>query len=226
MPGNQSDRTDRTDPFFLETDRVVLRRFTPADVDNLTDLNSDPEVMRFITGGTPIPRDEIEHDVLPRFLRSYERAGGFGTWAAIDKAGGEFLGWFAFHPADGAGLEEVELGYRLRKAVWGKGYGTEVARALVRKGFTELGVRRVVATADRVNYGSRRVMEKAGLIHVRTFRFADPWPHLPEGPEQDGVDYALSKAEWEQREDTREQRPGSSREDPGRCSDPFAGAGD
>ncbi|HEY8284266.1 MAG TPA: GNAT family N-acetyltransferase [Chloroflexota bacterium] len=186
---------------FLETDRVVLRRFTAADVDNLTDLDSDPEVMRFISGGTPTPRDVIQNEVLPRFLRYYERSEGFGYWAAIEKSTGEFLGWFAFHPPEGAAPDEVELGYRLRKAAWGKGYGTEVARALIRKGFTELGVQRVVATADRVNYGSRRVMEKAGLTLVRTFRFDDPWPHLPEGPEQDGVDYALSKAEWEQRDD-------------------------
>ena len=53
---------------FLETDRLLLRRFTEADADNLVDLDGDPEVMRFITGGRPTPRDEIENDVLPAFL--------------------------------------------------------------------------------------------------------------------------------------------------------------
>ena len=89
------------------------------------------------------------------------------------------------------------LGYRLRKAAWGKGYGTEVARALIRKGFTELGVQRVVATADRVNYGSRRVMEKIGLRFIRTFH--QLWPDQIEGSELGDVEYALTLDEWKQR---------------------------
>jgi RimJ/RimL family protein N-acetyltransferase len=103
-------------------------------------------------------------------------------------------------PAEDSAHDEAELGYRLCKSAWGNGYATEVSRALIRRGFTELGMRRVVATTDRVNYASRRVMEKSGLTHVRTFRFDDPWPHLPEGPEQDGVDYALTRAEWDRQE--------------------------
>src|SRR5712692_4165214 len=103
---------------FLETDRLLLRRLTEADVDNLFDLDSDPEVMRFINGGTPTPRDVIEHDLLPRFLWYYEQSAGYGFWAAIEKATGEFLGWFHFRPPAGAGPDVVELGYRLRKAAW------------------------------------------------------------------------------------------------------------
>ncbi len=65
--------------------------------------------------------------------------------------------------------DEVELGYRLRKSAWGKGYATEGSRALIRKGFGELGVRRMVAETMAVHGASRRVMEKAGLALVRTF---------------------------------------------------------
>jgi RimJ/RimL family protein N-acetyltransferase len=127
---------------FLETERLVLRRFTEADVDNLFDLDSDPEVMRFLTGGKPTPRDVIGNETLPRFLRYYERLEGFGFWAAIEKSTGEFLGWFEFRPQEGGGPGEVELGYRLKKSAWGRGYATEGSRALIRKGFTELGVQR------------------------------------------------------------------------------------
>jgi RimJ/RimL family protein N-acetyltransferase len=191
---------------FLETERLLLRRFTEADVDNLFDLDSDPEVMRFINGGTPTPRDVIESDILPRFLWYYERFAGYGFWAAIEKATGEFLGWFHFRPAEGASPDEVELGYRLRKAAWGQGYGTEASRALIRKGFTELGVRRVVAGAFADNIASRRVMEKAGLTLVRTYRLTAAElvavcgitsPDLFDG---DDVEYALDKADWEQLE--------------------------
>src|SRR5713101_7345225 len=80
---------------FLETERLLLRRFTEADVDNLFDLDSDPEVMRFVNGGTPTPRDVIEHDLLPGFLSYYERFVGYGFWAAIEKATGEFLWYLA-----------------------------------------------------------------------------------------------------------------------------------
>ena len=83
---------------FLETERLVLRRFTDADVDNLVDLDSDPDVMYFINGGRPTPREEIQNDVLPAFLAYYERFVGYGFWAAVEKSTGEFLGWFHFRP--------------------------------------------------------------------------------------------------------------------------------
>jgi RimJ/RimL family protein N-acetyltransferase len=180
---------------FLETQRLVLRRLTTADADNLVSLDADPDVMRFVTGGIPTSRDEIETDVLPAFLAYYDRYDGYGFWAVIEKATGEFLGWFHFRPRPHAAPGEVELGYRLRKPAWGKGYATEVSRALIRKGFTELGVQRVVAEAMVVNVASRRVMEKAGLRLVRTFH--QPWPYPVDGDQYGDVEYALDKADWQ-----------------------------
>ena len=180
---------------FLETDRLVLRRFTVADADNLVNLDADPDVMRFITGGIPTSREEIQNEFLPAFLAYYQRYEGFGFWAAIEKATGEFLGWFHFRPREDAVPGEVELGYRLRKSAWGKGYATEGSRALIRKGFTESGVQRVTAEAMAVNQASRRVMEKAGLTLVRTFH--QPWPYPIDGSQFGDVEYALDKAQWQ-----------------------------
>lgn len=193
---------------FLETERLVLRRFTAADVDHLVALDGDPEIMRFLTGGTPTPRAAIENEILPRILSSYGQGDGYGFWAAIEKEAGDFLGWFSFRPAERAGPGEVELGYRLCRAAWGRGYGTEGARAIIRKGFTELGVRRVVATTYQDNRASRRVMEKAGLTLARTYRltpadlaaqdtFHGASQELWDG---DDVEYALTWAAWERRE--------------------------
>ena len=194
---------------FLETERLVLRQFTMADVDNLVGLDSDPEVMHFITGGRPTRREEIVADVLPAFLGYYERFAGYGFWAAIEKSTGEFLGWFHFRPRDGSLADQPELGYRLRRSAWGQGYGTEGSRALIRKGFTELGVRRVFAETMAVHAASRRVMEKAGLTLVRTF--SQPWPYKIPGDEQGDVEYALTSAGWEHQEAAaREQPVGSS----------------
>ena len=188
---------------FLETERLVLRRFTEADVDNLVELDGDPDVMRFITGGRSTPRDEIQNEHLPNYLRYYERFAGYGFWAVIEKSSGEFLGWFHFRPAPGAEPGEVELGYRLRRSAWGKGYGTEGSRALIRKGFAELGVRRVVASTMVVNVASQRVMQKAGMTLARTFH--QPWPDRIEGEEHGDVEYALDRADWE-----RQEAPGRS----------------
>ena len=180
----------------LETERLFLRRFTTADVDNLVELDGDPEVMRFINGGKPTSRDEVRNDILPRFLQYYERFDGYGFWAAIEKSTGEFVGWFHFRPDEKSGPHEPELGYRLRRSAWGKGFATEGSRALIRKGFTEFEVQRVFASTMTVNVASRRVMEKAGLKFVRTF-FQD-WPEVIEGDEEGDVEYGLSKTEWQQ----------------------------
>lgn len=179
----------------LETERLILRRFAADDVENLVELDGDPEVMRFINGGRPTPRDEVESEILPAFLGHYRRFGGFGFWAAVEKATGRFVGWFHLRPADGAPPGEVELGYRLRRSAWGKGYATEGSRALVDKGFADLGARRVVASTMVVNAASRRVLEKAGLRYVRSFH--QPWPDHIEGEELGDVEYALLRSEWE-----------------------------
>jgi RimJ/RimL family protein N-acetyltransferase len=179
---------------FLETDRLVLRQFTTADAGLLTDLDADPDVMRFITGGAPTSREEIETEVLPAFLGYYRRYQGYGFWAAIEKSTGDFLGWFHFRPPPGAADDHPELGYRLRRSAWGQGYATEGSRALIRRGFTEFGVQVVTAEAMPANAASRRVMEKAGLTLVRTFRLS--WRHGRDGEEIDAVEYALSKADW------------------------------
>jgi RimJ/RimL family protein N-acetyltransferase len=191
---------------FLETDRLVLRRFTDADVDNLVDLDADPEVMFFINAGTPTPRDEIEQTVLPRFLRYYATYPAWGFFAVIEKATGDFIGWFHLRPdPEGGRPDEPELGYRLRRSAWGKGYATEGSRALVDRAFSDLGAARVFATTMAVNAASRRVMEKAGLRFVRIFD-AD-WPVRIPGDEHGDVEYAITRPEWE-RDRLQEAGPG------------------
>jgi RimJ/RimL family protein N-acetyltransferase len=176
---------------FLKTERLVLRRFTEADVDNLVELDSDPEVMRYITG-VPTSRHAIETDFLPSFLAYYNRYDGYGFWAAIEKSSGDFLGWFHFRPEEDAASDEPELGYRLRRSAWGKGYATEASRTLINKGFTELGAKRVNAWAAADNIASRRVMEKSGMVLVQTI--CQVWPGLFNGEKTAGVEYALNKS--------------------------------
>src|SRR5437899_11798416 len=98
---------------FLETERLVLREFTADDLDDLAELDSDPEVMRYLTGGTPTPRERIQSEILPAFLAYHARSRSSGFWAAIERSTGRFIGWFHLRPAPGAPPGETELGYRL-----------------------------------------------------------------------------------------------------------------
>jgi RimJ/RimL family protein N-acetyltransferase len=176
---------------YLETDRLLLRRLTDADAENLFMLDSDPAVMRFINGGKATPRDVIETETLPLLLDSY--TAGYGRWATIEKATGVFVGWHALRP-DEDDLTNVELGYRLRQSAWGNGYATEGAQALVDKAFSEHGAQRIFATTMTVNAASRRVLEKAGLTYVRTFH--ESWPEPIEGTSEGDVEYALTRSAW------------------------------
>lgn len=189
---------------YLETRRLVLRQFTEADLDNLCELDGDPDVMRFISGGVPTPREEIRSRILPWFMSFYRDGGAFGFWAAIEAASGAFIGWFALHPEQGRDPDDLALGYRLRKAFWRKGYASEGASALVDKAFRELGARRVFACAYSDNAGSRAVMQRCGLKHVRSYRMtADELASPPTATATDAlwpnedVEYALERAEWE-----------------------------
>jgi len=179
---------------YLRTERLVLREFTEADRADLAALDADPEVMRFINGGRPIPRADVETILIPRYLAAYRQWPAFGTWAAEDADG--FVGWFALQPLpdtpdDG---RVVELGYRIARDRWRRGYATEGSIALIRKAFTELGVEQVRAQTMTVNTGSRKVMEKAGLTYERTFFAA--WDEAIEGGEQGDVWYAADRDSW------------------------------
>ncbi len=182
------------------TDRILLRRFVEADLDWLAALHGDPAVMRYIDDGRPVPRSVVAAETLPGILHEYaELPDRLGYLAATDRASGVPLGWFGLGPPSSSGLEHAtsgtaELGYRLFPAVWGRGYATEGARALVRLAFTELGVERVVGTTMTVNAASRRVLDKAGLSLVRTFYLR--WPEYLAGAEYGDVEYVITRQAW------------------------------
>ena len=178
----------------LTTPRLLLRRFTTADAELLLGLDNDPEVMRYINNGEPVPREEIVDDVLPAFLRHYERWTDLGFFAAEERDSRRFCGWFHLRPGEGHDIDEPELGYRLHRFACGRGLATEGSRALIDDAFRHLGVQRVLAETMVVNTASRRVMEKCGMRLVRMFH-AD-WPVRIPGDEHGDVEYAISRADW------------------------------
>ena len=173
--------------FRLTIARLTLRPVTPADCADLVALEADPEVMRFLNGGRPVPSEGcIDSDFLtPRGTEPE-------VLAAHERSTGHFVGWFALFD-DGVvdGLKTAELGYRLRREAWGKGYATEGARALVAEALGRLGFDRVRAQTMVVNQASRRVMEKAGMRLVETVLLSSP--SLIPGGEQGEVVYDIRR---------------------------------
>ena len=178
----------------LKTPRIAIRQFTEDDVDNLFNLNSDPEVMRYL--GRPVSREVLRDEIMPFHLGVYQRFDRLGTWAAESASTGEFLGWFHFRAEDGD-ITNINLGYRLRRAAWNKGYATEGSAALINLGFTDLGVQRVFAHVMTANAASRHVLEKCGLTLVHTLPRQGPDADVIDGAGQGEVEYALTKPEWE-----------------------------
>jgi RimJ/RimL family protein N-acetyltransferase len=165
----------------LETERLRLSPLTEADLDDLVELDGDPEIRRMVDPlGIIIPVDRGER-------RTYEwerfvSPGGF--YATRERVGNAFVGWFQLEEAldrDG----EAELGYRLRRTVWGLGYATEGATALVAHALDALGFRRVFGHALNDNPASIRVLEKAGLTP------AGPWSYR----DMPGVEYAIERGD-------------------------------
>jgi RimJ/RimL family protein N-acetyltransferase len=177
------------------TARLRLRRLVPEDADWLWKLDTDPEVMRFISGGVPTPRAVLEEIYLPRMLQVYEQGPQFGFWAAQLKDTGAPIGWFHLRPEKQEPYE-MELGYRLRRDVWGQGLATEGSLELLRGAFSEWRIPRVVAHTLAVNSASRRVMEKCGLRWERDFTCPESW--LPGWSEEQrrAVRYAMNASDF------------------------------
>ena len=183
---------------YLETERLALRRFTADDAELLIELDSDPAVMRYLTGGAPSAPEDVRERHLPNIIAGYAKWGGdLGLFAAHERDGGAFIGWFCLRPESAGPRDEAELGYRLRQAAWGKGYATEGSRALLGKAFTQLGVRLVWAETMTVNRRSRNIMEKLRMTLVDSIP-TPPDMEAIEGAEHGGVRYEITKERWGQ----------------------------
>lgn len=180
----------------LETTRLRLRQFTVADVERLVELDSDPEVMRYITYGEPTPREVYVEQILPRWFRIYRETPLLGYWAAEDRGSGAFHGWFHLRP-DRIDAGEQEIGYRLQRASWGQGLATEGARALIEHGFLRVGTEKISARTLAANRGSRAVMEKCGLRYERDFTFPQDVLEGRRAEERAAVKYSITRSQWQ-----------------------------
>ena len=155
---------------FAETERLILREILPSDIEGMFELDSDPEVHKYL-GNQPVTEREQIADVI-NFIRQQYIDNGIGRWAIIDKKTNCFIGW--------AGLKFVtdltnnhqnyfDLGYRLIRKYWGQGIATESAIASLKYAFDQLKADKVYAMADCDNAGSNNVLKKVGLNFIEKF---------------------------------------------------------
>jgi len=159
---------------FAETERIILREILPTDVDGLFELDSDPEVHRYL-GNKPVT-DKAKIVEVINFIRQQYEDNGIGRWAIIDKKTNNFIGW--------TGLKFVtdltnnhqnyyDLGYRLIRKYWGQGIATETAIVSLEYAFNKLSVNEVYAAASIDNVSSNKILKKVGLKFIETFYYED-----------------------------------------------------
>lgn len=161
----------------LQTERLILRNWRPADRRAFARMNADPQVMEFMPGTL----SEAESDLLLDKIEKHIETNGFGLFAAELRGSHPFIGYvgLAIPSFQAAFTPCVELGWRLSAMHWGKGLATEGAREVVRYAFGVLELAEVVSFTVPGNIRSRRVMEKLGMTHDIVDDFNHP--KLPEG---------------------------------------------
>lgn len=143
----------------IETERLLLRKITLDDKEEMFRLYSNSDVQKYT--GEPLVEsiEEMERAIRIR-IKDYEKY-GYGRWAAFLKNGMQFVGWagLAYLPE----FDEIDLGYRFLPEYWGLGIATEASHAILKYGFDQLKLKRIIAIAMKENEASIRVMEKVGM---------------------------------------------------------------
>jgi RimJ/RimL family protein N-acetyltransferase len=180
----------------LRTPRLLLVPLDDRHLDLEAELDADPEVLRYITGRART-RDEVAGSHAQRMALA-AKVDGLGYWITYG-ADGDFVGLMMLPPANGPDQPGdpsiAELGYRLLRRHWRRGFASEASRVLLRHAFETVGQRKVIAQTMAVNAGSRGVMEAVGMRHVRTY--FPVWDEPLPGAEAGEVEYEITREMWE-----------------------------
>jgi RimJ/RimL family protein N-acetyltransferase len=153
---------------WIETDRLILRKFQREDLQALAPILADPKVMNFSPTG--VNSVEQVQERIEGFIACYKEF-GFGKWAVVLRESGQLLGYCGIAVDQIDGKDEKELGYRLDSRYWGQGLATEAASAAIKCGFERFNLPYVLGIAERENVASVRVLEKVGMQYQKTTIF-------------------------------------------------------
>lgn len=147
--------------FLIKTERLQLRQFLPGDAKGMYDLNDDSLVLQY-TGDAPFASIAAAEE----FIRNYDHYEnyGMGRWTIIRKNDGRYLGWCGLKTHSD---QTIDLGFRLLRKYWNRGYASEAAKACIDYGFSSLGLREITGRADVRNLASIKVLEKVGMKWIR-----------------------------------------------------------
>ncbi len=147
----------------FETPRLILRRFTEADAPLILQLNSDPEIIKYVHESLLETEEQARDTLVNITLPQYKN--NLGRWAMHTKINNEFIGWcgLKYLPE----YDEIDLGYRLLKKEWGKGYATEAARQTLEYGFNTLHLTLITGKVHTENFASIKILEKLGMLFIR-----------------------------------------------------------
>ena len=153
----------------IETQRLLFRELTPSDAEVMFELDSDPAVVLY-TGDKPLTHIDQARQRIDSVIQQYEEF-GVGRLVAVLKETNEFIGWagLKYIKELNSRRDNFDLGYRLLKRHWGKGYGTESAKAFIRYGFDVMKLLRISAYIDVDHVASARILDKCGLKFTNTF---------------------------------------------------------
>ena len=149
----------------LETERLWLCAWEPADLAAARTVFTDPEVMHYINGGVPRSDDEIRESISRQ--QNHLRSHGFCLWKLIQKSDGRLIGDCGLQPLELDGASEIEIGWRLAKEFWGRGFATEAARVALQHAVAHARLLRVIAIAMPENRPSLHIMEKLDMTYER-----------------------------------------------------------
>lgn len=158
----------------IQTARCVLRELQPSDSSGIFELDTDPQVHRYL-GNRPISTMGQAAEVVAFVRRQYVE-NGIGRWALIHRESGAFMGWCGLklntEPLNGH-VNYYDLGYRLMPRFWGQGYASEAGAAALAFGFDSLKIQTIYAAAHIENAASNRVLTKLGFRQSGTFQYED-----------------------------------------------------
>ncbi|RCG26839.1 N-acetyltransferase [Sphaerisporangium album] len=180
----------------LETGRLILRQWREEDLRPFAEMNADPEVMEHF----PAPLTRAESDALAERARARLEEHGFGLWAVEVRETGEFAGFtgLVWQRFEAPFTPAVEVGWRLRRASWGRGYATEAAGAALDHGFGSAGLTGVISMTAVTNLRSQAVMRRLGMTRDPAEDFDHPGIP-PGGHLRPHVLYRLRAADWPRR---------------------------
>ncbi len=147
----------------FETPRLILRQFTQADAALLLQLNSNPEVLKYLHEPPLEKEEQALHIINTIILPQYKN--NLGRWAIHLKTTNEFIGWCGLKYLVEA--VEIDLGYRLMQNFWGNGYAFEAAKYTLEYGFNQLHLKTIIGRAHIENIASLKILEKIGMQFIK-----------------------------------------------------------